>query len=49
MIRLFNPTGDERRVTLRLGDGAFPLSVSPFSFETYLYDGTLSKIRADEI
>ena len=49
VIRLFNPTGDERRVTLRLGDGAFPLSVSPFSFETYLYDGTLSKIRADEI
>ncbi len=48
VIRLFNPTDTERTVTLRLGGSRFVITIPPHAVETYLYDGALSKIRADE-
>ncbi|MBO4868125.1 MAG: alpha-mannosidase [Clostridia bacterium] len=49
VIRLFNPTDAGRAVTLTLDGKKFPLTVPAFSFDTYLYDGGLTRIRADEM
>ena len=49
VIRVFNPTDKERSAVLRIGVADFTVTLLPFAFETYLYDGKLRKIRADEI
>ena len=49
VLRLFNPTDAERAVTLTLHGKKFPLTVPAFSFDTFLYDGGLTRIRADEM
>lgn len=49
VIRLFNPTGEERTVKLTIREYEYALTLPPFSFETYCFaDGKLSAIRADE-
>ena len=49
VLRLFNPTDADRAVTLTLHGKTFPLTVPAYSFDTYLYDGGLTRIRADEL
>ena len=49
VIRLFNPTDITRSAALTLHGKRFDVTVRPFSFETYVHDGDLKAVRADEI
>lgn len=49
VIRVFNPTDRERSAVLRISGADLTVTLSPFAFETYLYNENLQKIRADEI
>ena len=49
VIRVFNPTGVKRTASLVIDGTGFEITLAPYSFETYLYNKSLTAIRADEI